>query len=125
MPCSASFRGQRWAHCLGVLGGVLLRAAGQRGWSSEEFAGPAVLSLSLLTYLCAIPIGANGFVAAFVAGSTFGASAGRRGATEVYYVEQTCGLASMISWLLFGHCAMCPARPTRLITCVRRSVWSL
>jgi sodium/hydrogen antiporter len=114
------------AALLGVLGGVLLRAAGpngamdssagrcreapcsnnQRGWSSEEFAGPAVLSLSLLTYLCAIPIGANGFVAAFVAGSTFGASAGRRGATEVYYVEQTCGLASMISWLLFGALAV-------------------
>lgn len=91
---------------LGALGGVLLRAAAQRGWSSEEFAGPAVLALSLLTYLCAIPIGANGFVAAFVAGSTFGALAGRRGETEVYYVEQTCGLASMISWLLFGALAV-------------------
>ena len=91
---------------LGALGGVLLRAGDQRGWSSEEFAGPAVLALSLLTYLCATPIGANGFVAAFVAGGTFGALAGRRGETEVYYVEQTCGLASMISWLLFGALAV-------------------
>jgi NhaP-type Na+/H+ or K+/H+ antiporter len=91
---------------LGALGGVLLRWAAQRGWSSEEFAGPAVLALSLLTYLCAIPIGANGFVAAFVAGSAFGALAGRRGETEIYYVEQTCGLASMICWLIFGALAV-------------------
>jgi len=91
---------------LGALGGVLLRAAGRRGWSSDEFAGPAVLALSLLTCLCAIPIGANGFVAAFVAGITFGAFAGRRGETELYYVEQTCGLASMVSWLLFGALAV-------------------
>jgi hypothetical protein len=29
--------------------------------------------------------------------------AGRRGEKEVYYVEQTCGLSSMVAWLLFGH----------------------
>jgi NhaP-type Na+/H+ or K+/H+ antiporter len=49
-----------------------------------------------------MPIGANGFVAAFAAGSAFGAFAGRGEEREVYYVEQTCGLASMICWLLFG-----------------------
>ena len=59
-----------------------------------------MLALALLAYLCATLIGANGFVAA-AAGSAFGAFAGR-GEAEVYYVEQTCGLASMICWLLFG-----------------------
>jgi sodium/hydrogen antiporter len=87
---------------LGALGGVLLRSAGRRGWGSEEFAGPSVLALALLAYLCAMPLGANGFVAAFAAGSAFGAFAGRGEEREVYYVEQTCGLASMICWLLFG-----------------------
>jgi sodium/hydrogen antiporter len=87
---------------LGALGGMLLRSAGQRGWGSEEFAGPSVLALALLAYLCATLIGANGFVAAFAAGSAFGAFAGRGEEREVYYVEQTCGLASMICWLLFG-----------------------
>ena len=87
---------------LGALGGLLLRSASRRGWGSEEFAGPYVLALSLLAYLCATLIGANGFVAAFAAGSAFGAFAGRGEEREVYYVEQTCGLASMICWLLFG-----------------------
>jgi sodium/hydrogen antiporter len=87
---------------LGALGGMLLRSAGRRGLGSEEFAGPSVLALALLAYLCATLVSANGFVAAFAAGSAFGAFAGRGEEREVYYVEQTCGLASMICWLLFG-----------------------
>ena len=83
-------------------GGALLRIALRRGWSSDEFAGPAVLALALLAYLGAVAIGVNGFVAAFVGGGAYGAFAGRRGMKEVYYVEQTCGLASMISWFVFG-----------------------
>jgi sodium/hydrogen antiporter len=91
---------------LGALGGMLLRSAGRRGLGSDEFAGPSVLALALLAYLCATLVGANGFVAAFAAGSAFGAFAGRGEEREVYYVEQTCGLASMICWLLFGAIAV-------------------
>jgi hypothetical protein len=57
-------------------------------------------------FLLASLIDANGYVAAFVAGSAFGALTARGGEKEVYYVEQTCGLASMISWLLFGALAV-------------------
>ena len=87
---------------LGALGGVLLRSARRRGWSSEESTGPGILALALLAFLLAVLVDANGFVAAFVAGSAFGALTHRGGEKEVYYVEQTCGLASMICWLLFG-----------------------
>jgi NhaP-type Na+/H+ or K+/H+ antiporter len=87
---------------LGALGGALLRSAGRRGWSSDESAGPSILALALLAYLLALLVEANGFVAAFVAGSAFGAVTRQAGEKEVYYVEQTCGLASMICWLLFG-----------------------
>ena len=87
----------------GAGGGTLQRIARRRGWSSDEFAGPAVLALALLAYLGAVAIDANGFVAAFVGGSAYGAFAGRRGGEkEVYYVEQTCGLASMVAWFVFG-----------------------
>jgi sodium/hydrogen antiporter len=87
---------------VGAGGGALLRVARRRGWSSDEFAGPAVLALALIAYLGAVAIDANGFVAAFVGGAAFGAFAGRGGDKEVYYVEQTCGLASMIAWFVFG-----------------------
>jgi sodium/hydrogen antiporter len=91
---------------VGAGGGLLLRQTRRRGWSSEEFAGPAVLALSLLAYLSAVLAGANGFVAAFIGGIAFTLCAGRRGEKEVYYVEQTCGLSSMVAWLLFGALAV-------------------
>ena len=47
----------------GCIGGLLLRWP-VSGWGSEELAGPSVLALALLAYLCATLIGANGFVAA-------------------------------------------------------------
>ena len=87
---------------VGAGGGALQRTARRRGWSSDEFAGPAAMALALLAYLGAVALGANGFVAAFVAGSAYGAFAGRGGEKEVYFVEQNCGLASMISWFIFG-----------------------
>ena len=68
--------------------------------------GPAVLALALLAFVIATLLLANGYVAAFVAGMAFGASAGRGGTAEVYYVEQTCGLASMLCWMLFGALAV-------------------
>jgi sodium/hydrogen antiporter len=82
-------------------GAALLRIARRRGWSSDEFAGPAVLALALIAYVGAVAIDGNGFVAAFVGGGAYGAVAGRGGEKEVYYVEQTCGLASMIAWFIF------------------------
>ena len=91
---------------LGVAGGTALRLSLRRGWGSEQLAGPAVLALALVAFAVATVVFANGYVAAFVAGIAFGATAGRGGETEVYYVEQTCGLASMLCWMLFGAVAV-------------------
>jgi NhaP-type Na+/H+ or K+/H+ antiporter len=87
---------------VGVVGGAAMRIARRRGWASEDFAGPAVLALALGTYAVTLQLDGNGFVAAFVAGLVFGNYAGRGGATEVFYVEQTAGLVSLLTWLLFG-----------------------
>ena len=87
---------------VGVGGGRAMRIARRRGWDSEDFAGPAVLALALFAYTATLWIDGNGFVAAFVGGLAFGNSAGRGGTKEVYYVEQTAGLVSVLTWLLFG-----------------------
>lgn len=87
---------------VGTVGGWLTRSARQRGWLLEEFAGPAVLALALLGYTVAVLTGGNGFVAAFVAGLAFGNIAGRGSTKEVFYVEQTGAMASLVVWLLFG-----------------------
>jgi NhaP-type Na+/H+ or K+/H+ antiporter len=89
-----------------LLGGQGMRIARRRGWASEDFAGPAVLALALAAYAGTLWLDGNGFVAAFVAGLAFGHSAGRGGAKEVFYVEQTSGLMSLLTWLVFGAVAV-------------------
>jgi NhaP-type Na+/H+ or K+/H+ antiporter len=91
---------------VGLLGGQGMRIARRRGWASEDFAGPAVLALALAAYAGTLWLDGNGFVAAFVAGLAFGHSAGRGGAKEVFYVEQTSGLMSLLTWLVFGAVAV-------------------
>jgi len=91
---------------IGAIGGQILRRARERGWVDEEFAGPAVLALALLAYAGAIAADGNGFVAAFCAGILFGRFAGRAGPKEVWYVEETAAMASLLVWLLFGAVAV-------------------
>jgi len=91
---------------VGLLGGQGMRIARRRGWATEDFAGPAVLALALAAYAGTLWLDGNGFVAAFVAGLAFGHSAGRGGAKEVFYVEQTSGLMSLLTWLVFGAVAV-------------------
>jgi sodium/hydrogen antiporter len=91
---------------MGLVGGRAMRVARRRGWASENFAGPAVLALALAAYSGTLALDGNGFVAAFVAGLVFGNSAGRGGVNEVFYVEQTAGLVSLLTWLMFGALAV-------------------
>lgn len=91
---------------LGVAGGWLMRVATRRGWAEESFAGPAVLALALLCYTGSIAAHGNGFVAAFAGGIAFGHVAGRGGPREIFYVEQTAGLASLLVWMVFGLVAV-------------------
>ena len=87
---------------VGAGGGRAMRTARRRGWEADDFAGPAVLALALFAYALTVWIDGNGFVAAFVGGLAYGNSAGRGGTKEVYYVEQTAGLVSVLTWLVFG-----------------------
>ena len=59
---------------VGVVGGMLLRIAHRRAFTSEVSEQLAIVSLALLAYFGSVAIGGNGFVAAFVGGLTFGAA---------------------------------------------------
>ena len=76
------------------------------GWTRTS-AGIAVLALALAAYAAALVSGGNGFVAAFAAGTAFGAAAGTgRHPEGVAYVEQTAGLAGLLVWTFFGAVAL-------------------
>ena len=57
---------------VGAAGGLLLLAADRREWTSPASRQLAVLALSLGSYLVALALGGNGFIAAFVGGFAFG-----------------------------------------------------
>ena len=90
----------------GALGGWLLRQARRHGTAAEDFAGIAVLALALLAYGAALALGGNGFVAAFCGGLAFGACAGRRGSSELIFLEQMGSMVSLLVWLTFGAIAI-------------------
>ncbi len=91
---------------VGAGGGWLLRRARRARWASEEFAGIAVLALALLSYVASTSLTGNGFVAAFMGGLAFGATAGQRGPAELLFLEQASGLVSLLVWLAFGAIAV-------------------
>jgi len=110
---------------LGGLGGTVTRLARERDWLSGELAGPAVLALALLAYTGSLTVEGNGFVAAFVAGLVFGNVAGPSGEKEVYFVDQSADMASMISWLVFGALAVPVMQDTWSWTLMAYAVLSL
>ncbi len=91
---------------VGLGGGWLLRRARRSQWAAEDFTGIAVLALAVLTYAAAVSLHGNGFVAAFCGGLAFGAVAGRRGPTELVFLEQASGLVSLLVWTAFGAVAI-------------------
>ena len=94
---------------VGGVGGLLVKAARQRGWVNEGFAGPAVLGLAVCAYACGVALHGNGFIAAFVGGLAFGTTAGRRGQPLMPFVEETGALVSLLVWLTFGAVEIVPA----------------
>jgi sodium/hydrogen antiporter len=94
---------------VGCAGGLLVKAARQRGWAAEGFAGPAMLGLAVCAYASGVALHGNGFIAAFVGGLAFGTAAGRHGEPLVPFVEGTGALVSQLVWLAFGAVMVAPA----------------
>ena len=89
------------AAVIGVIGGAMLRGAGQRGWTSPTSSALAVVGLAVLSYGGAVAIGGNGFVAAFLAGLVFGRIAGTL-SEEIEFTERIGLFSSFIVWWVFG-----------------------
>jgi NhaP-type Na+/H+ or K+/H+ antiporter len=90
------------AVAVGVVGGKLLTFARDRGWTSAVSEELTVLALALLSYVGAVAIGGNGFVAAFVGGLLFGAATRSRELEPVEFTETIGVFASFFVWVVFG-----------------------
>jgi sodium/hydrogen antiporter len=87
---------------VGAVGGLLLMAVDRRKWPSPASRQLAVLALALGSYLVALALGGNGFIAAFVGGFAFGVAT-RQGAEDaVAFTEAQGSLLAIVVWTIFG-----------------------
>jgi len=92
----------------GLVGGWLLTRAVAAGWSAAGFRPLVALGLALLAYGLALHWNGNGFVAAFLAGMSFG-SVVRVGLEEVVlFAERVGGFLALMVWLIFGAVMVVP-----------------
>ncbi|MFT7602283.1 MAG: NhaP-type Na+/H+ or K+/H+ antiporter [Acidimicrobiales bacterium] len=93
---------------VGLGGGWLLRHSLRANWIEGIFAQLATLGLALLALSGAVAVGANGFIAAFVAGLSFGAI-GNTAVMLDEYAEDTGRLLSLVMFFVFGNIFVRPA----------------
>lgn len=83
---------------IGFVGAKLMLLASDRKWTAPIFEGISSLALAAAAYLLAGEIGGNGFIAAFVAGLTFGNMV--RGRFDFIF-EFTDGEGQLLMWAAF------------------------
>ena len=83
---------------LGFAGGHALMWAKATQSTAEAYEGIGALALAGMAYLCAVSIGGNGFIAAFVAGLAFGGIV--KGACKFVY-EFTESEGQLLAWIAF------------------------
>ncbi len=93
---------------IGLAGAVLLAQARKHQWSAPGFRPLAVLALALFAYSSSVLAGTNGFVAAFVAGMTYGTVFPRHDDELLEFSQETGTLMSLLVWFLFGAAMLIP-----------------
>jgi sodium/hydrogen antiporter len=84
----------------GATGALLLRLARGRRLGEAQWLQAVPVGTAAAAYGLAAPLGGSGFIAAFVAGLTFGALQRREDAT--YLLEELGGLANAVTFVVFG-----------------------
>lgn len=87
---------------LGWVVGAVASRARRAGWTTPLSDALVVLVTALLAYEGALAMGANGFVAAFVAGSVFGTASQGELAPATELTEDVGLYASFAVWMVFG-----------------------
>jgi len=87
----------------GVAGGLALRRAAARGWTTHAFEQLALAALAVIAWFVADEAGGNGFIAAFVGGGAAGVAIGPALRDRVLeFAEEEGELLNLAVFLLFG-----------------------
>jgi NhaP-type Na+/H+ or K+/H+ antiporter len=105
-----------WAVVAGLLVGWLgaraTKIAGQKGWMTNDWRLIAAPILALLAFALADPIGGSGFIAAFVAGMTFGNQIRSIYPDICDFSEGVSHLLTVVAFLVFGALILGPSIPS-------------
>lgn len=97
-----------------------------RGWVEGIYAQLATLALAIAAFAGALAVGANGFIAAFVAGLSFGTVSGETLAEKLdEYTEDSGRLLAIVAFFLFGNIFVNDALAETSITIVLCAIGAL
>lgn len=94
---------------IALLGGRLIRLGHRRGWMQHGSRRLATLAVALLAFLVASEMNGNPFVAAFIGGLVFGATAGADAVESVELTDLGGDLLALVLWFVFGAGFILPA----------------
>ena len=93
---------------VGWIGGKAVKFAYSRGWMSREWRQVTVVSLAVLCFVLADPIGGSGFIAAFVGGLVFGKLVRHDYPNICNFSEGIAHLLTMVAFFTFGVLILVP-----------------
>ena len=94
---------------VGYVGGRVIDLSSRRGWIDGTFQQLSTLAVGVAAYALAVGVDGNGFIAAFVAGITFG-SVARATCHGIYdFTEEEGQLLALLTFLVFGATIAGPA----------------
>lgn len=93
---------------IGAVGGRLIDSAGGRNWMNPNLRQVATLAVAAIAYASSESAGGNGFIAAFVAGLTFGTVARASCACVYDFTEEEGQLLTLLTFLVFGAVVVGP-----------------
>ena len=93
---------------VGWAGGKAIKLAYSRGWMTREWRQVTVVSLAVLCFVLADPIGGSGFIAAFVGGLVFGKLVRNDYPDICNFSEGIAHLLTMVAFFVFGVLILVP-----------------
>jgi NhaP-type Na+/H+ or K+/H+ antiporter len=94
---------------IGLVAAVLMRFAAARGYSAAAFRPLTPLAVALVAYAGTVQVGANGFIAAFVAGMAFGSLLPPDLEPTIEFTNVVGEVLSLLMWFLVGAAMLVPA----------------
>ena len=121
--CEAIGYGVLFGILAGAIGGLLLRYVKRHNLAEQVWLPAVPVGIAAISYGLATPPGGSGFIAAFVAGLTYGTL--RRPGEDIALTEELGGIASAATFVVFGAAVVGPVLGDLTWTSVVYGVLSL